>query len=218
MSAAAGEETARLPTRLWATFSFHPFGVPPLAADGSSGVVQTYTLEDVVVIRGAALPDVRPGWTVTRAEGRAPTPPAASGPALVGTTQHLGYTAEAQQAELAAISNPGSGPIAVLIPIAKSEAWWAQPHDRRQAHFRPHPEGRLPGHTAIGAAYAARIFRRLYHARYLPGSDWDFITYFEMEERHVPDFRALLAELRDPDRNPEWTFVTRELELWMRRA
>lgn len=180
--------------------------------------MQAYTVEDVVTVRGAPLGEVRPGWTVTRTEGRMGVPPVVDGPALIGSTQHLGYTSDEQQAELARTSNPGSGPIVVLIPIRKSEAWWAQPQDRRQAHFRPHgSDGRHRGHTAIGAAYAARIFRRLYHARYLPGSEWDFITYFEMEERHVPDFRALLAELRDPDSNPEWTFVDREIELWMRR-
>ncbi|MGR8931848.1 MAG: chlorite dismutase family protein, partial [Gammaproteobacteria bacterium] len=68
----------------------------------------------------------------------------------------------------------------MLIPIAKSEAWWSLPQDKRGEHFRTSPGYR--GHTAIGADFAARIFRRLYHARGLPGYEWDFLTYFDFDE------------------------------------
>jgi chlorite dismutase len=166
----------------------------------------------VVDVRGPGLPDVAPGWHMTRIEGRVPVPTAGAAHALFATTQHLGYTSAQQQAHLARISHPGPGKVVVMIPLTKSEAWWALPQDQRQQHFAA-----ARGHTAIGTTYADRIFRRLYHARYLPDSDWDFVTYFELHPDHVPDFRRLLAELRDPVRNPEWAYVEREVEIWMHR-
>ncbi|MGC4089202.1 MAG: hypothetical protein QM756_15220 [Polyangiaceae bacterium] len=69
----------------------------------------------------------------------------------------------------------------------------------------------------MGADYAARIFRRLYHARWLPDSAWDFLTYFEFPETERAAFVELLAKLRDPRSNPEWEFVDAEIECWMKK-
>jgi hypothetical protein len=216
----------RLGSRLWATFSFGPTppetGPPPSRPDRRE---DQYLVDDVVTVRGAPLPEVRKGWHMTRVEGRVPAPAAGATQAVfatvTATTQHLGYTSAEQQAHLARISHPGPGKVVVIIPITKSEAWWALPQDRRQEHFAPLSAERasagVRGHTVIGTDYADRIFRRLYHARYLPDSDWDFVTYFELHPDHVPDFRRLLAELRDPLRNPEWAYVEREVEIWMHR-
>lgn len=141
------------------------------------------------------------------------------GPPLIGVTQHLHYTTADQQAELLrASAQPidASGAVAVLIPIAKSDAWWELPHDERQRHFLR--TERTEGHTAIGLRYAGRIYRRLYHSRYVhPPQDFDFLTYFEFPEALAEDFRALLSNLRDPELNPEWTFVRREVEIWLRK-
>ena len=60
--------------------------------------------------------------------------------------------------------------------------------------------------------------RRLYHARYLPGSEWDFLTYFEFTEKRAQQFRELVAALRDVKKNPEWKFVNREVEIWMKKV
>jgi hypothetical protein len=207
---------------LWATFSFGPAGPEgPSTAARPDRREDHYVIDDVVAVRGAPLPGVAKGWHVTRIEGRVPAPATGATHALFATTQHLGYTSAEQQAHLAKVSHPGPGPVVVMIPITKSEAWWSLAQDRRQEHFTPLTPERAAtgarGHTVIGTAYADRIFRRLYHARYLPESDWDFVTYFEMQADHVPDFRRLLAELRDPVRNPEWAYVDREVEIWMRR-
>src|SRR5207249_7080274 len=101
------------------------------------------------------------------------------------------------------------------IPIAKSDAWWALAQDERDHYFRRTPD--RPGHVEIGTRYAPSIFRRLYQARFQPGSEWDFLTYFEVREEDVGAFRSLLAGLRDPAVNPEWGFVERETEIWMTR-
>jgi hypothetical protein len=68
----------------------------------------------------------------------------------------------------------------------------------------------------IGLAYAGRVFRKLYHSRYLKARlSYDFLTYFEFQERDTEAFKALLTELRDPTGNPEWAYVDFEFEIWM---
>jgi len=130
--------------------------------------------------------------------------------------QHVVYTDADKRRELAAISAGERGPRAVLIPISKSDAWWAMAQDERERFFRRSPD--RPGHVEIGTRHAPSIFRRLYHARYQPGSQWDFLTYFELAEEDTDAFRTLLAELRDPVLNPEWQYVERETEIWMMKT
>lgn len=97
---------------------------------------------------------------------------------------------------------------AALIPIRKSDAWWALPQDERRAIFETrsrHIEGSL--------AYLPRIARRLYHAREL-GEPFDFLTWFEFAPEHEAAFDELLAFLRSRE---EWQFVEREVELRLSR-
>lgn len=169
-------------------------------------------MEAVRPVRGSPAPGVEPGQSWSRLErpGALALPEAP----FIGSTQHLVYTGAAERAELTQLSRGSTGPIAVLIPICKSAAWWALGQDERQAHFT---RGRQPGHTALGRPFAARIYRRLYHARYLPRSSWDFLTYFEFPESERQAFLELLGLLRDPEQNAEWRFVERELEIWLRK-
>ncbi len=183
------------------------------AAPAEAGLLRSdYELQQLVPVAGAPLAGFEPGQRWSRYErGGALLWPDAP---FIGSTQHLVYTGAAARSELTQLSRGPSGPLAVLIPIRKSAAWWALAQDERQAHFLP---GQHPGHTALGRSFAARIYRRLYHARYLPGSEWDFLTYFEFPEAEQGSFRELLALLRDPEQNPEWRFVEREQELWLRK-
>jgi hypothetical protein len=190
---------------------FFPRSASDLRSGG--GVARSeYQLQELLVVRGPAVAGVEPGQAWSRVEQ--PGAPALPAAPFIGATQHLAYTDAATRAGLAQISRGSSGPVAVLIPICKNAAWWALAQEERQAFFAP---GRQPGHTALGRPFAARIYRRLYHARYLPGSSWDFLTYFEFPESERGAFRELLAILRDPAQNPEWAFVERELELWLQR-
>jgi hypothetical protein len=135
-----------------------------------------------------------------------------------GVTHHLHYTSASQSQELKARSRPEFEPTsetrAVLIPIGKSPDWWQLPQDRREAHFQARTA--QPGHTAIGIRYVDRVFRKLYHSRYLnPSAPYDFLTYFEFNRAYQNDFKRLLGELRDTAPNPEWTYVTLEYEIWL---
>ncbi len=191
--------------------SFTPNADAPGLAT-SDARVSGYQIERLHAVRGALPPEVAPGQRLWRVEaaGRLPVPDAP----FIGATTHAVYTDAATRADLAQISAGESGPTAVLIPIRKTAGWWALAPEQRQAYVM---EGAPHRHLAIGRRYAARIYRRLYQSRYLPGSDWDFLTYFEFPPQEAAAFSDLLAELRDLDENPEWAFVDRETEIWMSR-
>ncbi len=191
------------------SFIQHP---PSQGPELDGGHVTRYSVERVIPVRGPELSSVEAGQPLWRIEmaGRLPVPDAP----FLGTTTHLGYTDSGTRSQLTDISAAESGPVAVLIPIRKSAEWWALAQDQRQSYLDP---GASSGHIAIGRLYAARIYRRLYHARYLPNSEWDFLTYFEFPAREHNAFSDLLSALRDTKDNPEWAFVDRELEIWMTR-
>jgi hypothetical protein len=184
--------------------------------------VTRYQVEKTVPVRGKLGVDLKPDSILVRVETASKLPAqheaTASGLLLQGVPQHLKYASGEERTKLNKQSRaelpPGKDTVAVIIPIRKSAAWWALPHDERNTHF--HNKGDKPGHIAIGAKYVERIYRKLYHTRYVvETTDHDFITYFEFERKHTDDFQGLLSQLRDPKQNPEWNFVDREYEIWM---
>jgi hypothetical protein len=201
------------PPRIWTRFlNAAAISAPSVLPSGAR--VTRYSIEAIDVVRGGdSLPFV-PRSELVRVEAESSLFSHSQG--LVGVTGHVLYTGLAARAELAAMSAKESGPWAVLIPIRKSDAWWAMAQDERAHTFRG--ATRSPGHHSVAAEYAARIFRRLYHARSLPDSGWDFLTYFEFPDEARPEFLELLAKLRDPRLNPEWEFVEAEIECWMRKS
>jgi len=161
----------------------------------------------VEAVAGAETPEA--GWLMTRiqSESRVET---VLPLVYQGGTQDLRYTSPAQKASLAhAHGEFSGGATAVIIPIRKSEEWWALPEERRRAHFR---DG--AGHTHTGAPYVDRVYRKLFHSRGM-GLPYDFVTYFEFAREDADYFRELLAGLRDPQRNPEWRYVEWECEFWL---
>ncbi|QPJ61260.1 MAG: hypothetical protein G3M70_04905 [Candidatus Nitronauta litoralis] len=89
-------------------------------------------------------------------------------------------------------------PNAVVFPLSKTKAWWALTQEKRQNFFL--------GHNAVGFQHIKRIFRKLYHSRFVdPGQD--FMTYFEYADADADKFDALLSGLRDKTLNPEWGYV-----------
>ena len=185
-----------------------------------------YRVQGVVPVRGEPPVSLAQGWSVVRMETSLPkslpeesfSPSGYSVIQFQGVMQHLQYTSDAQRQELDGRSiselEPSEQTTAVLIPIGKSEEWWKLAHDQRQVHFQKGDAGE--GHTAIGLNYVDRVFRRLYHSRYLNAAPhYDFLTYFEFKDAYDRDFRSLLAELRDVRGNPEWAYINLEFEIWM---
>lgn len=184
-----------------------------------------YRIHDLVRVAGEAPGGLGPSWGMVRIESDAPiqlaeesNPTEAPIIAFRGVTQHLHYTTKVEQTELEARSHaefePSSETSAVLIPIGKSPQWWQLAQDSRERYFGT-TETR-EGHTAIGLRHVDRVFRKLYHSRYMdPPLPYDFLTYFEFQSMNKEDFRILLNELRDTERNPEWAYVQLEYEIWM---
>ncbi len=190
------------------------------------GRLNRYAVRKVVPVLGEAPANIAQGWSIVRIEASVPisllqeSPSPSDSPVIQfnGVTQNLHYTSDAQRQELDRRSiselEPSDLTTAVLIPIGKSEAWWKLAQDQREAYFEK--TDTRAGHTEIGIKYVDRIFRKLYHSRYLnPVLDYDFLTYFEFKHVYEKDFKTLLAELRDTRSNPEWTYVNREFEIWM---
>lgn len=193
---------------------------------GQGGRLSHYQIQDIIPVRGSTPVDLGADWTMLRLETAMPitrfeegwAPSTSSIIPFQGVTTHLQYTSHSQRQELdrrsAGELEPSEQTIAVLIPIGKTAAWWALAQDQRQAQFQSTRTEK--GHTVIGLAYADRVFRKLYHSRYLKaGLSYDFLTYFEFQERDTEAFKALLTELRDPRDNPEWAYVDFEFEIWM---
>src|SRR3954453_3556133 len=81
---------------------------------------------------------------------------------LRGVTSHARYTTRAEQAALAAVQPPLGRPDATraaLIPVRKSEAWWALAQDERRGILEERSH-----HIALGLRLAA-VARRLHHGR-----------------------------------------------------
>jgi chlorite dismutase len=141
----------------------------------------------------------------------------------VGVTAELNYTDAATLDQLKANApTRGNGtdqPHAVVLPVAKTAAWWALPLDKRKQYFDKHPETlgkNHAGHNEIGFIYIKSVFRKLYHSRFVDDQQ-DFMTYFEFSDKDVDAYKSLLAGLRDKEKNPEWEYVQERPIFWGER-
>lgn len=192
------------------TFVRFASALPP--PNFETSLVDQYRIEVVRSIVGTPIVNLEAGQELWRIESTQGAPPGLGD--LLGVVQHAQYQNSSETGELATIPRPAPGFVSVIIPLSKSAEWWALGHAERAKLFRS--DG-ARGHIQVGRPHVKRIHRRLYHARYLPNSRWDFITYFEFDPAHTDDFRTLVAGLRDQKRNPEWNFVERESEVWLKK-
>lgn len=168
-------------TGAWRIDSITPVTGEPLAA-----------ADRLAVIEGAAAPLPAGAW------------------ALSGVVSHLRYT-EAREAEaLAAVQAPLARPQATraaLIPIRKTEAWWALAQDARRALF-------AGAHMEIGMDYLPAVARRLHHSRDA-GGPFDFITWFDYAPADADAFEEMVRRYRA---TREWSYVDREVDVRLSRA
>ncbi len=168
-----------------------------------------YRVNAVEVIQGPTPPLPQPGWELHRIE--AATPTAASAPVQfqgeTGTAQYTDpkapYAAANGLPTIPATTDPV---LAVIIPLRKTASWYALTQEQRKAQ--------IPAHVDLGVPYIPTIHRRLFHSRTFT-KDYDFLTYFEFRASDEPQFRQLCRALRDPKRNPEWTYIDRDCEIWL---
>ena len=147
--------------------------------------------------------------------------------ALDGALQAPRYTSAALHEyayKSAAERQSGRACANVIIPMSKTASWWEMSTLERHAYFYPHVDSRSGGPVA-GHALAAEhgietIYRRLYHNPdgYQRANEYDFVTYFECTDEHLPTFDFVRQALRDERRNPEWQFVVEGPEWRGRRV
>ena len=112
----------------------------------------------------------------------------------------------------------------IIIPMSKTAAWWEMSTLERHAYFYPHIDqqsgGPVSGHAMAAEPCIQTIYRRLYHNPdgYQQVNEYDFVTYFECADEHLPTFDIMRQALHDERRNPEWRFVTEGPEWRGRRA
>lgn len=131
---------------------------------------------------------------------------------LRGTTSNTRYATRDEVRTLASRQEGLGRPAAsraALIPIRKSEAWWALAQDERRAIFEEQSR-----HIRIGLDTLPGVARRLHHSREL-GEAFDFLTWFEYAPEHAEAFETMVARLRD---TPEWRYVDREVDIRLIRA
>lgn len=174
---------------------------------GSTG---TWLVTSSRTITGGALPSVA---RLDYSAGRPEWSPGSGGWILSGVTSNDRYVTRPEKQQLLArqpaLGRPDSDR-AVLIPIRKSPAWWAMTQDERRRIFEERSR-----HNSIGMDYLPAIARRLHHCRDLEDEQpFDFLTWFEFEDRYAGAFDELLDRLRATE---EWSYVEREVELRLSR-
>jgi chlorite dismutase len=130
---------------------------------------------------------------------------------LRGVVSNERYVTHAERQELRAIQE-GLGregsTLAALIPIRKSDAWWALAQDERRAILEDQSR-----HIRLGMRYLPAVARKLHHCRDL-GEPFDFLTWFEYSPADAEAFEELVALLR---RTEEWAYVAREVDIRLSR-
>lgn len=173
------------------------------------GDVGGFTVHRVSPITGETLP-VTPRLAVTNGNSSAPP----GGFVLHGVTSNERYVTHPERRALVARQEPlgrEHARLGALIPIKKSEAWWALPQDERRAIFEDRSR-----HIALGLEALPAVARRLHHCRDLGTAEpFDFLTWFDYHPDDERRFDDLLGALRA---TPEWEFVEREVEIRVERA
>ena len=173
----------------------------------AGGPVGQWRVEGIEPLAGPPLPTV---WRLAISEGTYLGDSGAAW-ALRGLSSNARYTRRDEQAGLAARqAAPGRSEAtrAALIPITKSEVWWALAQDERRKLFEE-----TSHHIAIGLEYLPAIARQLYHGHDLD-EPFDFLTWFQYAPQDAPALEDLVARLRA---TPEWDYVEREVDIRLTR-
>jgi len=186
---------------------------PPLLVRFSAGEAGAWLVDSIAPIVGESLP---PASHVAVLEGPAvAVPHAPHAWALSGVVSSLKYATRADVTAMNAKGQPATcsraeDTLAALIPIRKSEAWWALTQDERMGVMR------AGAHFELGTEYLPAVARRLHHCRELGAAQpFDFLTFFTYAPAEAGRFDEMLRRLRA---TPEWAYVEREVDVRLHLA
>ncbi len=180
----------------------------PLLVSFTAGATGIWRIDRIDGVVGDGLPKAD---RLAVYEGTAPQTPAGASWTLRGVTSNTRYTNRAEADALLARQEGLLRPQATraaLIPIRKSQAWWALAQDERRAIFEERSR-----HIGIGLEYLPAVARRLHHSREL-GETFDFLTWFEYAPQHGDAFEEMVHRLRQTE---EWRYVDREIDIRLSR-
>jgi chlorite dismutase len=182
---------------------------PPLLVTFAAGASGPWRVDRIDTVIGDGLPAAE---RLAVLEGSQTPAPTGTSWVLGGVTSNTRYTNRSEVDALVARQHGLSRPHATraaLIPIRKTEAWWALAQDERRAIFEEQSR-----HIGVGLQYLPAIARRLHHSREL-GEPFDFITWFEYAPEHDEVFEQLVDRLRE---TTEWHYVDREVDIRLTRV
>jgi len=180
---------------------------PPLLVTFAAGLSGMWRIDRIEAVIGSGLP---PAERLAVLEGGGHPGPATW--VLRGVTSNTRYTQRQELDTLAARQEALGRPPATraaLIPIRKTDAWWALAQDERRAIFEDRSR-----HIGISLEYLPAVARRLHHCRDL-GEPFDFLTWFEYAPEAAGAFDELVQRLRQTE---EWRYVDREVDIRLTRA
>lgn len=182
---------------------------PPLLVTFAAGISGPWRIDRITTVAGEGLPNAT---RLSISEAAIAQPSDGAGWVLHGTTSNARYTNRAE-VEALGVSQAGlarpQATLAALIPIRKTDAWWALAQDERRAIFEEQSR-----HIGIGLDYLPAVARRLHHSREL-GEAFDFLTWFEFAPENSDEFEELVRKLRD---TAEWHYVDREIDIRLTRT
>jgi chlorite dismutase len=181
----------------------------PLLVTFVGGDAGAWAVESIEAVTGAGLPPVA---RLAVIEGAATDERPSGSWVLGGVVSNERYTSRQEHEALAERQEPlgrSAATRAALIPITKSLDWWALSQDQRRAILEE-----TSHHIAIGLEYLPAVARRLHHGRDL-GESFHFLTWFEFAPEDAIGFEELVARLRA---TPEWSYVTREVDIRLTRG
>jgi hypothetical protein len=134
-----------------------------------------WRVTEVRTVKGEPLP-VTSSVNVVESSPREPAPmnPGPEGWVLRGVVSNLRYTTREEVKSMAEAGNPPlarpRATRAAMIPITKSDEWWAMTQEERCALIAESQ------HITVGKEYLPAVSRRLHHGRDL-GEPFDFVTW-----------------------------------------
>lgn len=171
----------------------------------SGGATGDWRIDEIAPVVGNALPDAR----MLKIGSQRPVADAWTLTGFVSNTRYANREEiDRLQARQEGLNRP-TATRGALIPIKKTDGWWALAQDERRAIMEEQSR-----HIAIGMEYLPAIARRLHHCRDL-GEPFDFLTWFEYAPEHAQAFEDLVKRLRE---TREWDYVEREVDIRLVRG
>jgi chlorite dismutase len=167
------------------------------------GEIGEWSVQEINQIKGESLP-----WVKRIQISQSPSSSSQSW-ILKGISSNVRYVERDEKKALESVQaglHRKEATMAVLIPISKSPAWWELTQEERRFILEDQSK-----HISHSIKYLPAIARQLYHSRDLE-EQYDFLTWFEFDPKYKPEFLELLKYLRSTE---EWTYVSRETEVWM---